>query len=203
METRKVQPTDLLWLAALSREGGRVHALRSWTRSRQVAVNRLSNFSQMVDGAKAVLELWLQLLICCYVDITGVLILQSDSIMSEKKLSLSLSPPPHTVEWAAVLGWFRTTAVLYSIIFWKCQAIVQSETPASTLEDKQIVNKVGVFIAKKWTFERWLYTMTRLHYRQLLTNNEFIALVNYTSCLTDVVIFLWYKAKTSSVCAVK
>lgn len=55
-------------------------------------MNRLSNFSQMVDGAKAVLELWLQLLICCYVDITGVLILQSDSIMSEKP------PPPHTVE---------------------------------------------------------------------------------------------------------
>lgn len=145
METRKVQPTDLLWLAALSREGGRVHALRSWTRSRQVAVNRLSNFSQMVDGAKAVLELWLQLLICCYVDITGVLILQSDSIMSEKKQP---PPPRHTVGWAAVLGWFRATAVLYSIIFWKCQAIVQSETPASTLEDKQIVNKVGVFIAK-------------------------------------------------------
>lgn len=56
-------------------------------------MNRLSNFSQMVDGAKAVLELWLQLLICCYVDVTGVLILPSDSIMSEKKL-----PPPHTVE---------------------------------------------------------------------------------------------------------
>lgn len=54
-------------------------------------MNRLSNFSQMVDGAKAVLELWLQLLICCYVDITGVLILQSDSIMSEKKLSPLLS----------------------------------------------------------------------------------------------------------------
>lgn len=58
-------------------------------------MNRLSNFSQMVDGAKAVLELWLQLLICCYVDITGVLILQSDSIMSEKKL---FSPP--LIQWS-------------------------------------------------------------------------------------------------------
>lgn len=57
-------------------------------------MNRLSNFSQMVDGAKAVLELWLQLLICCYVDITGVLILQSDSIMSEKK-----QPPPPVIQW--------------------------------------------------------------------------------------------------------
>lgn len=56
-------------------------------------MNRLSNFSQMVDGAKAVLELWLQLLICCYVDITGVLILQSDSIMSEKKL-------PPLIQWS-------------------------------------------------------------------------------------------------------
>lgn len=55
-------------------------------------MNRLSNFSQMVDGAKAVLELWLQLLICCYVDITGVLILQSDSIMSEK--------PPPLIQWS-------------------------------------------------------------------------------------------------------